>query len=70
MKVIYNLFAAAGIIGVLTYFALIIGLLAGWIMNLIDVVQFFLANAEWTNLMVGKLIGLFFFPLGGILGWF
>lgn len=70
MKSIYDLFSAAGMIGILAYLGLVFGLLIGWVMNLINVVQLFLANGELTTIFLGRIIGIFLFPLGGILGWF
>lgn len=71
MKSIYNLFATAGVIGLMAYLVLLFGLLAGWIMNIIALVHFFLGDTLlWSNLIIGRVIGLFLFPLGGVLGWF
>lgn len=70
MKTVFLFFRAFGAVGILAYLALIFGLLAGWVMNLIDVVHLFLANSPLTTLFIGKVIGIFVFPLGGVLGWF
>jgi len=70
MKSIYALFSAAGVIGILAYLGLWLGLFIGWVMNLIEVFQLFAANAPLTTLFIWRIIGVFLSPLGGILGWF
>jgi hypothetical protein len=45
----------------------------GWIMNLIDVIQVIIANpafSELNVLIIAKALGVFFFPVGAILGYF
>jgi len=64
---IKGLFAAAGIF---TYFVLIFGLLIGYIMNIYTVVIGFLNSVPFDTMFIGRIIGLFFYPLGGVLGWF
>jgi flagellar biosynthesis protein FliQ len=52
-------------------FALVlIGLVIGWIMNIIQL--FGMVNTSLNNLtlmIILKIVGIFFAPLGGILGW-
>lgn len=45
----------------------------GWIINLIDVIQVIIANpafSELNVLIIAKALGVFFFPVGAILGYF
>lgn len=44
----------------------------GWVLNLINVVSLFLSNAPFESITlfnVGQVIGIFFPPLGAILGF-
>lgn len=52
------------------YFLLILLGFAGYVLNIIDVVSGFVNNEPFTTLFIGRIIGLFAFPLGAILGWF
>lgn len=45
----------------------------GWCVNLVGTVMMALAMTAWsdiTPMLVTKIIGVFFVPLGAILGWF
>jgi hypothetical protein len=52
----------------LTYFAAVIGLVIGWIMNIVALVGG-PELAQWTTLEVLRVVGIFVAPLGGVLGW-
>jgi hypothetical protein len=52
----------------LTYFAVVIGLVIGWIMNIVALVGG-PELAQWTTLEVLRVVGIFVAPLGGVLGW-
>jgi len=54
----------------LGYGVLIIAGLIGWVFNLVGVVHLAMANAPLTTLFVVRIIGIFAFPLGGVLGYF
>lgn len=42
----------------------------GWGMNLWAVASAFIHNAPFTTMFVGRIIGVFFVPLGAIMGYF
>ena len=46
---------------------LIIALVAGWIMNIIAIVQ---SEFIFTGMLIARIIGVFVAPLGAVLGWF
>ncbi|GGX91013.1 hypothetical protein GCM10007160_18100 [Litchfieldella qijiaojingensis] len=55
-----------GVGAVLVYLAGLALLIIGWVMNIIDLI-----GAEtFQGLEVSRAIGIFVFPVGGILGWF
>ena len=54
----------------LLYLALIIAAAYGYISNLVSVVLFFAHDMPFGSLIVGRVIGLFFAPLGMVLGYF
>ncbi len=56
-------FAAGGVL-----LTIITALLIGWVMNIIEIVD--TVDAELTGMFILRCIGVFFAPLGGILGWF
>lgn len=49
------------------YVLILIGLLTGWVMNIITVIG--MASAEMTGMFIVRCIAIFVFPLGGVLGW-
>lgn len=72
-KAVYAMFSGLGIVGIMAYIALWVGMLVGYFMNVFSVAKFFLSNAAINTidtLMIGRIIGLFFAPLGGVLGYF
>lgn len=71
-KAIHSFAASLGVIGVLAWFGLLIAGAVGYVINIISLAQMFLVPGplKFTGLLVGRIIGLFFFPLGGILGYF
>ena len=60
--------AAIGIY--LVYIFGVFALLVGWIMNLFAIVHLLVSNAPFTTLFIGRIVGAFLLPLGGILGYF
>jgi hypothetical protein len=42
----------------------------GWVINLVNVVKLAIDNVEFTTLFIVQVVGIFFGPLGSILGWF
>lgn len=44
-------------------------LAVGWVFNLVDIVQFLDARTAPTAMFVLQCVGVFFLPLGGVLGW-
>lgn len=69
---IRNAFGVFGVIGLSLYYMFSLALLIGWFFNLHYLIKQFLATgtAEFTWLFVGQILGLFAYPIGGILGWF
>jgi hypothetical protein len=56
------------IIAGLLYITIIIGVIYGWVMNIVHLVQ---NEVVWTSGMsVGRIIGIFVAPLGAVLGYF
>jgi hypothetical protein len=51
----------------LLYTVLVLGGLAGYVMNVVDLIREI--NGPIGALVVVRVIGLFLFPLGAILGW-
>lgn len=51
----------------LTFIILWVAGIAGWIMNIIQVIK--MADAGFTAMFVLKIVGIFAAPLGAILGW-
>ncbi len=71
---IFGAFAAAGVVGVVAFYALVLALIPGWFMNIYQLVMY---AVNGTNVLADgvlvmfilKIVGVFFGPLGGILGW-
>ena len=62
-----------GVVGGIVAIGVCILLAIGWVMNLIAVIAFAAsgaAMAEVTFMIVLRVIAIFVFPLGGVLGWF
>lgn len=51
----------------LTVIALWLAAIAGWVMNIVQVIK--MADGGFTTLFVLKIVGIFAAPLGSILGW-
>lgn len=49
--------------------ALIAVALAGWVMNIIEIINTGVSG-DWTGMLVARVIGVFMAPLGAVLGWF
>jgi len=52
----------------LTYLAVLLGLLVGWIMNIVAIIGSM--GDAITGMFIARLVGTVVFPLGGILGYF
>lgn len=52
------------------WFALCIAGLIGWVLNIAKIFQTGFTLAVWTGFEVGRVIGVFFPPIGAVLGWF
>ncbi len=51
----------------------IIAAIIGWIMNVIEIFQAAILNpvlSDITLFMIMRIVGIFFFPIGAILGYF
>lgn len=52
------------------YFAVVLISAYGWFSNLFALIDTFITNAPVTTLVIGRIVGLFFAPLGAALGYF
>ena len=59
-----------GFAGALTVIILALLGIIGWILNIIQVVSSASADAEVTTLFIIKCVGVIFWPIGAVLGWF
>lgn len=75
-RFVFVFLSAFGTVGVIAYFALIVALFVGYIANIFQIASFALSSPQWAQiepnvvLWAAKVIGLFFSPLGAILGWY
>ena len=53
--------------GVFLYLTLLILLLGGWVMNLVEIVNYDFASI--TGMIILRIAGIFIAPLGAVLGW-
>jgi hypothetical protein len=58
------------VVALIAYLILIFGLIVGYVMNVIDLVRFALSGDPFQTIEVMRVIGLFIFPLGALLGYF
>jgi len=64
---LYKFFQGLGAVGVFAFIALWIAGIIGWVMNIIDIIHS--SGGPFTVLLVLRIVGIFAFPLGAILGW-
>lgn len=58
---------AVGLVGI----SVIVAAFIGWLMNLTEVVKFIVMDpTSIGGLMIGRIVGIFFAPIGAILGYF
>lgn len=57
-----------GIVTVLATIATVVLGIIGWIMNIAAIVP--LLEGDFTPWLVARIVGVVFFPLGAVLGWF
>lgn len=57
-----------GILGILVWLGLICAGVVGWAMNIIAIVH--AVSGPLTTLLIVRIVGIFVFPLGAILGYF
>ena len=55
---------------VFAWFSLILVTVVGWVINLIDVIQLAVAGSEFTTMFFVKVLGIFVFFIGSIIGLF
>ena len=53
--------------GVFLYLSLLILLVGGWVMNLVEIVNYDFASI--TGMIILRIAGIFIAPLGAVLGW-
>ena len=54
-------------LGLLMYLAFIVVIIGGWIMNLVEIVNYDFASI--TGMIILRIAGIFIAPLGAVLGW-
>jgi hypothetical protein len=54
-------------LGLLMYLAFIVAIIGGWIMNLVEIVNYDFASI--TGMIILRIAGIFIAPLGAVLGW-
>lgn len=57
-----------GIVATLATITTVVLGIIGWIMNIAAIVP--LLEGDFTPWLVARIIGVLFFPLGAVLGWF
>lgn len=67
MGFLFGFFKGLGAVGILLWVALWFAALIGWVLNIIAIVHS--VSGPVTTLLVLRVVGIFAFPLGGILGW-
>lgn len=50
--------------------ALLLAAIGGWVANAGKLVFMFADDGGFTMMLLGRLVGLFVFPVGGLLGYF
>jgi hypothetical protein len=54
-------------LGLLMYLAFVVVIIGGWIMNLVEIVNYDFASI--TGMIILRIAGIFIAPLGAVLGW-
>ena len=54
-------------LGLLMYLAFIVVIIGGWVMNLVEIVNYDFASI--TGMIILRIAGIFIAPLGAVLGW-
>lgn len=67
MGIVFKFFQGLGIAGIFLWIALWVAMFIGWVLNIIALVHS--VSGPVTTLFVLRIVGIFAFPLGGILGW-
>jgi hypothetical protein len=60
-------FQSLGVLGALIFLALGVGGIVGWILNIFAILH--MVSGPLTTLFVLRIVGIFAFPLGAILGY-
>lgn len=68
MRKLHNFFVSLGIVGYITYFAIIIALLIGWFLNIGTLIGMRHTD-DFTLEILLRIVGIFIGPLGGVMGW-
>jgi hypothetical protein len=54
-------------LGLLMYLAFVVVIIGGWILNLVEIVNYDFAAI--TGMIILRIAGIFIAPLGAVLGW-
>ena len=57
-----------GLATLLAYVGVVVLGIIGWIMNIAAIVP--LLDGDFTPWLIARIVGVVFFPLGAVLGWF
>jgi hypothetical protein len=70
-KYVYGALASLGVVGLVSFWAVFLGLLIGYLLNIYHLIMAFVAGGDVTfNLrLLGQVIGLFNLIIGGGMGW-
>lgn len=68
MKSYQKRYTIASLILLIVYMLVVMLVVIGWVRNIIDIVA--IVELPMTGMFVLRVVGIFVFPLGGILGWF
>ena len=71
MKFVRRLCIGGGIFGIIITIAIWLAVIIGWAFNVLTLITMASSNAYATQLgmFIVRIIGIFVFPLGAILGW-
>lgn len=67
-SICFTLCEKFGIVATLATITTVVLGIIGWIMNIAAIVP--LLEGDFTPWLVARIIGVLFFPLGAVLGWF
>jgi hypothetical protein len=67
VNAINTFFASIGLLGLLAAIVLWVAVVWGWVLNIISLIG--MIGGDFNVLLVLRVVGIFFAPLGAALGW-